>query len=145
MPNYCENELDVSGKIEDIREFAGAVYSKKSDDEEEDTLLSFQKIKPRPEDQNDNWYDWNINNWGTKWGAIDVRLITSSNKRYTYEFSTAWSPPIKLVIEASRLYPKLAFTIRFWEGGMGFRGYVKCKNGEVVKEATYDYQGDRGG
>jgi len=28
-------------------------------------------LMPRPKEEEDNWYHWNIDNWGTKWGCYD--------------------------------------------------------------------------
>lgn len=35
----------------------------------------------------DNWYDWAIKNWGTKWGCYDNKYDDS-----TYRFTSAWGP-----------------------------------------------------
>jgi len=44
-----------------------------------------------------NWYDWNITNWGTKWDACDLDLVsegyTSKYAELIVTFDTAWSPP----------------------------------------------------
>jgi len=42
-----------------------------------------------------NWHDWNRQNWGTKWNAYDVEVVSSN----IVEFQTAWSAPHP-VIEA---------------------------------------------
>ena len=39
-----------------------------------------------------NWYDWCINNWGTKWNAKNIILQQYSN-HILFEFDTAWAPP----------------------------------------------------
>lgn len=36
-----------------------------------------------------NWYGWNCDNWGTKWNAYDVEVISDE----TIKFETAWSAP----------------------------------------------------
>jgi len=41
----------------------------------------------------DNWYDWAIKNWGTKWGVYDV----TEWKGNKISFNTAWSPPIPII------------------------------------------------
>lgn len=40
----------------------------------------------------DSWYDWRIENWGTKWGAYDIYV--SDNE---IEFDTAWSCPFEIL------------------------------------------------
>jgi len=60
-------------------------------------------------------------------------------------FSTAWEPP-KPVIEAiSREFPELRLQLYYYEGGGGFKGEFVCEDGEVVVDMTDEYDGDRGG
>lgn len=46
----------------------------------------------------DNWYDWSVSNWGTKWEASDLHLDDEGQyddcAHVTVSFSTAWSPPV---------------------------------------------------
>ena len=47
-----------------------------------------------------NWYDWNIENWGTKWDAVDTEIDKGEN-HFHLVFQTAWScpdPVIKVLI-----------------------------------------------
>jgi hypothetical protein len=89
------------------------------------------------------WYDWNINNWGTKWDVCDVSYaeITTQTDHiappyhiYTVEltFETAWSPP-------ERAYETLwerddihYMSMYYEEPGMEFKGY--WENGEDKPE-----------
>ncbi len=51
-----------------------------------------QEIRDDPE----FWWNWNINNWGTKWDAtIDHCGYMNDNKKVlVLDFDTAWAPPI---------------------------------------------------
>ena len=42
-----------------------------------------------------NWYDWNCENWGTKWDARRVDLINETANTVDIQFDTAWSPPLE--------------------------------------------------
>lgn len=54
-------------------------------DKENEELI--QKYK------SNNWYDWSIQNWGTKWNAYSVSVIEASDTKLVIEFNTAWSTP----------------------------------------------------
>jgi Ferredoxin-like domain in Api92-like protein len=78
----------------------------------------------------DNWYDWCVHNWGTKWGAYDVDQLT--DERLT--FDTAWSPPVPAIQHISRLFPRSEFILAFAEGGSAFYGKATFRNGSPLPE-----------
>lgn len=44
----------------------------------------------------DNWYDWSINNWGTKWDVHKMEKINDHRNTFIeLEFETAWGPPVE--------------------------------------------------
>jgi hypothetical protein len=90
------------------------------------------------------WYQWSIDNWDTKWNASEVE---SDDDGYclNYNFSTAWSPPIKVVEAIIKQFPKLNFTLRYFEGGMEFNGYLRGEKGVVKEHKQGEYFGNRGG
>ncbi len=102
-----------------------------------------------------NWYEWRVGlpetlftngHWGTKWNACRTHLVDgASNQQANIGFATAWSPPVPVIIELSKQFPKLTFTLKYWEGGVGFRGILRCKSGNILRQASYDYRGSRGG
>ncbi len=50
-----------------------------------------------------NWYDWRIENWGTKWNVDDeVSVIDNGNNEYEILFDTAWNLPDKIMLEFSK-------------------------------------------
>jgi hypothetical protein len=74
----------------------------------------------------DYWYDWCVNNWGTKWdigsdnGEVHGLNPTIVDNEATMSFDSAWSPPIGLY---ERLH-NLGFSVEatYFEPGMGFCG-----------------------
>jgi len=48
----------------------------------------------------DNWYDWCVENWGTKWNASDTYYIDENN----IEFETAWSMPYEILKAISEIW-----------------------------------------
>jgi hypothetical protein len=81
-----------------------------------------------------DWYDWNVNNWGTKWDfALDSVERTDDNT-VVASFESAWSPPTT----AYERLMELGFEIEafYYEPGMGFVG--KWDNGV---DECYEYHG----
>lgn len=42
-----------------------------------------------------DWYGWQINNWGTKWGTYSTKVttISSDGNPLLIQFESAWGPP----------------------------------------------------
>jgi hypothetical protein len=93
----------------------------------------------------DNWYDWSIYNWGTKWNASEPDIISQTTKTMTYGFATAWSPPIPVAAALSERYPTARVTLSYWECGMGYQGKMVFKAGEIIRNTEGKYHGRRGG
>jgi len=78
-----------------------------------------------------NWYDWCIANWGTKWGAYDT--ITDEGSSYI-TFQTAWSFPEPLMLKLSEKYPTIEFECEFADEDIGSNcGEITFKNGETTR------------
>lgn len=72
-----------------------------------------------------NWYDWCVNEWGTKWdvGASDggqVDVPEDGATEITLNFESAWSPPIGFY----KIMETIGFTVEamYYEPGMGYCG-----------------------
>lgn len=81
-----------------------------------------------------NWYDWNIANWGTKWGDSDTDIVMQSDDMVLFRFDTAWSPPENGVVAISELFPELLFVMSYSEEGMDFYGATAVRNGESADD-----------
>jgi hypothetical protein len=69
-----------------------------------------------------NWYDFCVNEWGTKWdvgGEGDQATVTGPNS-ISMGFDSAWAPPIA----AMEKFQDLGFKVKliYWESGMCFCG-----------------------
>lgn len=149
MPNYCYNTLIVSSDSnEEIKKFFLENRSFDNQEDEEDSFLSFSKKVPKPDDEND-WYNWNCQNWGTKWDAIDVELdnyylaentlkkdfeIGPNETELRYTFSTAWGPALVWLDTIAKKYPNLNFMNEYSEGGMDFYGKRLYSDGEITED-----------
>lgn len=77
-----------------------------------------------------DWYEWSIDNWGTKWNCTDFsKEQHDSEKSALYFMETAWSPPLPVIDELACLYPKLRFEMSFLELGADFAGESYWQNG----------------
>jgi Ferredoxin-like domain in Api92-like protein len=129
MPNWCSNELTVTGR--GLQKFAQYV---------EDIEFDFNKIRPMPivlrmfnefGRHTGKWYNWCISHWGTKWTA---EVCGSSKRRgkFTISFDTAWAPATGVVERLSQKYPDLTFELYYEESGCCFAGTKIWKAGEVI-------------
>jgi len=80
----------------------------------------------------DNWYDWKLANWGTKWGAFE--FATVPDKKHTFTFETAWSTPDPIFKMIGVMYPGLSFQIDVHEEADFFSGTINIVNGVVEED-----------
>ena len=123
MPNWCNNDLEVTG---DEKEIARFKYDAGNYTEKE--VLSLQSLVPMPKEKEKDWYNWHVENWGTKWD-VDATLYKDNTKELLYSFDSAWSPPIEAFVKASKNYPTLKFVLEYDELGMCFMGTATIENG----------------
>ena len=77
-----------------------------------------------PDGKNDDrWYHWCIDNWGTKWECSELDIEYSDDEILELTFSTAWSPPEGIMNKLKEDYPDLSFTCFYDEPGMEIAGY----------------------
>ena len=156
MPNWCSNSLVIEGNAADIAKFREWLN---------DAPLTLQKVLPMPselegttsptpkgEEENakllaekygaSNWYDWRVNNWGTKW---DVEMneddCDSDGSRIVFWFDSAWSPPIKVIVALGNLFPNLTLTLNYREDGCAFAGTLKV-SGDEYEDIYHDSSQD---
>jgi hypothetical protein len=65
MPNWCSNRATISGPAPVIREITDIL------NQEDTPLLAWMVPEPKYEGDQD-WYNWRVSNWGTKWDISDV-------------------------------------------------------------------------
>lgn len=82
----------------------------------------------------DNWYDWQCNNWGTKWNAYDQMEGTDSDGNHEITFYTAWSTPEPILQTLSEKYPDLKFSIRYADEDFGSNvGEYTLQDGDEIE------------
>ena len=78
-----------------------------------------------------DWYNWSIDNWGTKWDAGESETNHDTENELHVSFDTAWSPPTPWLQKVTEKYKLLKFTLEYTEEGMGFEGKTFARNGEM--------------
>lgn len=127
MPNHVSNRLTITGAFAPVRTIRDTCFT---DNVDPDAInMDFNAIIPTPayiyqdnlvqgssEQKNGrNWYDWNIENWGTKWNAYDTVILQDipdhpipdydGNHTLQAVFDTAWSPPTPVVRRLAHDFP----------------------------------------
>ena len=131
MPNWCMNNLMIEhDDIEKVNEFVEA-YKRG------DTCEHYLPTPKRDDGElSDDWWDYRVNNWGTKWDfGGEGEWIEQDGNMVRCSYDTAWSQPIGLY---ERLQV-LGFYVRasYFEPGIGFAG--KWIDGE---DNHYDHTGN---
>lgn len=145
MLNWCYNELHVTGTENDVVNFFQASAMEEEQIEDITYITELSQIPffmmgtvPRPEEQKENWYDWNTSNWGTKWDMETASIEYYDQHRETVwtivvSFETAWSPPIEWIVAVSELYPNMVFGITYKEECMGAEGVFAVHNSVILQ------------
>ena len=145
MPNHCENDLIVSGPKAEIERFIAAAV----DPEDGDNAIRLDNFVPLPPEllNYEDEYNWRIEHWGTKWDCYDFSYAKWSPKgrSWSTSFLTAWTPPDAAFIAIAKLFPKLTFNLRYYEGGCCYKGQLKVKGETIIAQWDGDYYGWRGG
>ena len=170
MPNYCNNVVEIRGPAASVKPLV-------------DHKLDFMKIHPYPkalditagregpddspeqkalvaaEESNldkygyKNWYDWCVNNWGTKWNAggdnpdmmVDYDYDEDGDTVIAlFQFDTAWAPPLGVLEKLMDTHPELSIECRYHEPGVGFFGVWtdgsdRCYETEQFPKSTHPF------
>jgi len=145
MPNWCANKLTVEhDDLVMLDRFVRAYNA--------GTVCN--EFIPKPKDIGDGWFDWCVNNWGTKWD-VGADVGTEREERHglratvvgnqaNCSFDSAWSPPIGLYEKLV----ELGYNVKasYWEPGMafcgiydnGFDNYVEYTSKDMIPVALWN-------
>lgn len=80
----------------------------------------------------ENWYNWSIAHWGTKWNAWDSSIFGNY-----LEFTTAWNAVPKLMQRLSQLVSGVQFSYYWADEDIGFNvGGLVLRDGKVLDEVA---------
>lgn len=113
MPNWCQNEITISGSKEKIDEIEKAI----SNQNNVEGLLHF--LKPIRSD--DSGIDIRYRVWGTKW-EVDVHHYDRHDPNgIDIAFDSAWSPPLQAYAKGEKTHG-IKIEATYYESGMSFIG-----------------------
>ena len=151
MPNWCDNQITITGPNSVIDKIEKIV--KEESNNAENGLLQFFHPMPKElleteagpiaktkKEKNarqarklefgaENWYDWRVNNWSTKWEVcefygVDRQHLNDSLDESTisFAFSSAWAPPIGAYEQFLADNENCSLKAYYYEGGCDFMG-----------------------
>jgi len=149
MPNWCYNRVSVySENTKDMDELfdifnnenpfnaliPSPVWSETPNEDGELPVLEEHKDAdgkvlftthkfPKSGKTDDRWYDWQIQNWGTKWEPTDIS-VEQCDEELELTFNTAWSPPEDICRAIRNKYPDISVSWFYDEPGMEVAGYL---------------------
>jgi len=75
--------------------------------------------------QDDRWYAWRNQNWGTKWDCYCVEIDDSDmHNGFEVTFDTAWSPPEEVCYAIKEQFDNLSVSWFYDEPGCEVAGYL---------------------
>ena len=72
----------------------------------------------------DRWYNWRVQNWGTKWDCYDLTIESDDEHEVSFTFNTAWSPPEEICRALKEKFEDASIQWFYDEPGMEFAGYL---------------------
>lgn len=131
MPNWTANNLVLTPTTDDQRVLLAKII--------ENPENLFNSLRPMPETVfrgnlgvaereyygANNWYDWSIAHWGTKWDVKPWCWTALDDGKAVFDFDSAWNPPIELYnwlvqqgwgVRASYYEPGMAFAGIYEDG-----------------------------
>lgn len=73
-----------------------------------------------------DWYDFQTNNWGTKWD-VKAAIIVQDENAIVYSFDSAWSPPAQWIGNVAPMFPELRFELEYLGEGNEFKGIIEAQ------------------
>lgn len=101
MPYDVRNEITFIGNQSDIEKLFQDIKGNEK-------IIDFNAIVPIPDSEKKNWYNWGVENWGTKWNAYE-----QSKENNSIIFETAWYSPTCIFIAIVNMIKEKEYDIQF--------------------------------
>lgn len=168
MPNWVQTSLEITGPKSELDRFASMLKTKEVEHWNGSTTKELRLIEsflPCPEELYEvkspvreeqaelaqqmmdkygatDWYSWQYDNWGVKWGDSETELDDSYEKGLFYRFQTPWGTADVAFLKISAMFPELRFQFFYDEEAGFFCGCHVMKNGEIVFEEMFSPAAD---
>lgn len=128
MPNWCCATVEISATEKEIKRLKKAIEEGSKDGAQKGLLNA---MAPQPEFKDDQeWYSWNVENWGTKWEVSHVNVVDTSKTEISLGFDTAWGPALQAFQTWAEEDPdNRSFSYKYYEPGMAFLGTATFSDG----------------
>lgn len=164
MPNWCDNRISITGPNALINKISMTVNAEEGilnviapiPAELKDSVSGSENAKPDWQKKQskelikkygyDNWYDWCLNNWGTKWDLCEYYADLPSFREYfddgmsriNFGSSSAWSPPIGALTHFISENEDVDVKCLYYEGGCDFMGIWDNGADECYEPSQYN-------
>lgn len=150
MANYVTNIVHFKGDESRIEELRATVQ----DERYGMIRIDFDKIIPMPKDLfmgaigarerelygNNNWLDWSLANWGSKWNSMPTEDPDEEYEPATLRFLTANNPPHPILQKLSEMYPDITMEHQWADDNIGMGcGQRTYQAGQIIDEYYPDY------
>ena len=158
MPNWCNNNFSITGNVESIKDLwesaqkTGGLLSAIAPTPE----ILVDTVSPTPADIDpvlqrtmiaqtgyDNWYNWQVATWGTKWDVDleGLEFIDNGDGTACIQgwFDSAWAPPIGAYEQLAQDFDSCVIECSYHEPGMDFAGFWSSENGDEYFEGISEY------
>lgn len=159
MPNWVKNDVRIASK-QALKDCIKTERRQGEGWEEDIVFFDFNEVIPMPKELEstsklypindkkksnkeliekygaDNWYDWSVQNWGTKWNTDNCKK-TGVN---SVEFNTAWDTPEPVMRELSKKY-HTRVEVYYADEDLGNNcGHYVYDDGDIVEDEVGDYE-----
>ena len=160
MPNWCDNQITITGDKSVIDKIEKIVREEEKSDigflqflhpmpkELEDTTSpSSSADKPQPMVEGfDNWYGWRTDNWCTKWEVNEFYGVDRNGLSISFAFSSAWAPPTgaytHFITSMAEKNLDVSLKAYYYEGGCDFAGVWDNGDDECISPSDYKSDDD---
>lgn len=159
MPNWVKNHVLIMDR-QAIKDCIKTEHQQGNGWEEDIEFFDFNEIIPMPEELRekdkvypmkgereqdlnlikkygaDNWYDWSVKYWGTKWNTGGCRKVSPQ----VVEFDTAWATPEPVMRALSAKY-HTRVDVYYADEDLGSNcGHYVYNDGNLIEDKEGDYE-----
>ena len=156
MPNWCDNQITITGDKSVIDKIEKIVTEEKDDQ----GLLDFMYPMPKELDDttadgtptplknemlakhgHSDWYSWRTDNWCTKWEVNEFYGVDRQGDTISFAFSSAWAPPTgaytHFITSMAEKNLDVSLKAYYYEGGCDFAGCWDNGDDECISPSDY--------
>ncbi len=155
MPNWCDNQITITGPNSVIDKIEKIVTEEKDDQ----GLLDFMYPMPKELDDttadgskdkemlakhgHSDWYSWRTDNWCTKWEVNEFYGVDRNGLSISFAFSSAWAPPTgaytHFITSMAEKNLDVSLKAYYYEGGCDFAVCRDNGDDECISPSAYTF------